>query len=444
MPHVDGRTATGLLALSLLASCDLLSAPEPSTVTVEVCGSSTMGARLLPHLASRWLGNPHQFRDDRSIAKGERWCADGTHEGQPTQVCVTYESSGAALTGLSQGNCDVGMYSGPWESVQSEHPSLQGHAVGSDAIMVVAGSGAELGDEVALPTLRNWYSGAEVPEGLQVLQRKESGSGTSAAFRHLLGVEELTASASHQGVAADDFEQLVQQGGAWIYYVSAQEPLDRAGFRLLKVSESAGAASHEPSVHNVAVGTYPLVRRLHLVTRASGSEAATAFTTWAMGEGARPVFESLSMAHATSLAVEQAPFDTRCSATPETAPARLQGERVGMVYFGSGEVTEPRSAWQLAPIVRSSLDAAAKAGKDLVVVGYADGQGATAQTHCTHAQERARYVHQILESELRYLAESTEEVPSLQPAQVGGATTAWGPLPADNRAAVILAVDRVR
>ncbi len=424
-----------VLMVSGVVGCGLLEPPEPEPATLVVCGSSTMGARLLPRLAARWVGR-RPFPDDRALDKGERWCAQGTPEGQGlVEVCVTYDSSGAAFEALKAGTCDLGMYSGPWAPIAEAHPELDVHEVGMDGIMIATGSAdTRLGDAISVERLRALYQGEDVPADLAVLTREEEGSGTSAALRTLLGVEAL---AGTEGVAADDFGRRIQQTDWWVYHVSAQEELDRSGFRLLKVAPSEGALAEEPSVYNIRSGAYPLVRPLNLLT--PKGQPASAFVAWVKSAEARPVFEALFMAHATSAEVGGPRVEVACPGarpSPETVP----GARVGTLYFGDGEATELRQDWQLAPVVRSSIEAAQKQGKDLLVVGFSDPLS-TEEADCLAAAERAGFVHGVLEAELRYLPEGVDR-PGLHETVVGGPTTQWGPAGPDNRVVVIQAIDR--
>ncbi len=422
-----------------LAGCSLFESPPPEPTTVEIRGSSTLGARLVPRLAARWLDKTYAFADANALEKGVRWCVQGTPEtGVLTEICVTYESSGKGLECLKDDSCDIGMYSGPWEAVREANPGIEGHVVGSDAIMIVTGSsGSELDDAIALPTLARWYDGQDVPEGLRVLRRAESGSGTSAAFRDLLGIEELVGSGADATVPADQFAEVSSQGGSYVYYVSAQEQLGQGGFRFLEVKADDDSPSYEPSVYNIDHG-YPLTRPLNLLTREGTSGPAADFVEWAMSASARPVFEPLFMAHATSPDVEAAPITATCPSSPVTED--VLGSRVGTVYFGHGE-TKPRNDWQLGPILRASIAAAQRLGKDLAVVGYTDDSELTLEQECALARERAELVHLVLEGELKYMLPESNP-PALRPVIVGGPTKAWGRERADNQTTVIVAVDR--
>jgi len=419
------------LSCALAAGCGSPT-PDPDPITVEICGSSTLGARLVPRLAARWLDKTYAFADANALSKGVRWCVEGTPEGGvPTEICVTYESSGQGLEGIESGSCDVGMYSGPWDA--TGHSDIQATQVGSDAIMIVTGSsGSDLGDAIELSTLSRWYAGEDVPEGLRVLQRAEAGSGTSAAFRQLLGLEELKG----RGVSADGFREATQRGGSFVYYVSAQEQLSEGGFRFLEVRREEGVDAFEPSIYSIAHG-YPLVRPLNLLTKQGTTGPAAAFVEWAQSADARPVFEPLFMAHATSADVEAAPVTAECPTSPGTHD--VAGSRLGTVYFGHGE-SRARDDWQLGPIVRASIAAAQRLGKDLAVVGYTDETEVTLEDECALARERAELVHLVLDGELRYMPD--EDRPGLRPVVVGGPTSAWGRAGPDNEVAVIMAVDR--
>lgn len=427
------------LGCALFAGCNLFEAPEPTPIHLDICGSSTLGSRLVPRLVSRWLGKPYGFSDTKALEKGKPWCARGTpEEGVLTEVCVTYESSGKGLSGVTDGSCDIGMYSAPWEPVREANPNIESHPVGSDAIMIVTGSSnSTLDTAVALPTLTDWYNGENVPDGVRVLRRAESGSGTSAVFRDLIGVEELK---TDDVVAADSFTEVAKgEDGSYVYYVSAQEQLAEGGFRFLEVRAADGEAAYEPSVYNIDHG-YPLVHPLNLLTQQGLTGPGADFVAWAKSPAARPVFEPLFMAHVTSAEVEAAPVTGSCpSATPTED---IEGTRLGTVYFGPGEGASLRDDWQLGPIVRASIAAAQRMGKDLTVIGYTSSGGdAALEAQCQVANERADLVHLVLAGELRYMPAEASP-PALRPAIVAGPTEFWGPEPADNNTAIIVAVDR--
>ncbi|MEO0603848.1 MAG: substrate-binding domain-containing protein, partial [Myxococcota bacterium] len=402
--------------------------------------SSTLGARLVPRLAARWLDKTYAFADANALDKGVRWCVQGTPEGGvPTEICVTYESSGQGLSGVTDGTCDLGMYSGPWDGISAENPGIDAQQVGSDAIMIVTGSsGSGLEDAIDLPTLTRWYAGDDLPEGLRVLRRAESGSGTSAAFRDLLGIEELVGSGQDATVPADKFAEVGQQGGSYVYYISAQEQLGQGGFRFLEVKPDAEGEGYEPSVYNIDHG-YPLTRPLSLLAKSGATGPAADFVAWSLTDAARPVFEPLFMAHVTSAGVQSAPITEVCPGSPATED--VVGSRLGTVYFSPGEA-KPRDDWQLGPIVRASIAAARRSGKDLAVVGYTNAGEALLEDECRTARERAEFVHLVLEGELKYMPPESDP-PVLRPVIIGGPTTAWGTERADNQATVIMAVDRI-
>ncbi|MEN0068560.1 MAG: substrate-binding domain-containing protein [Myxococcota bacterium] len=429
--------AGAALGCAFLTSCNLFETPAPTPLNIEICGSSTLGARLMPRLATRWLGKSYAFADATALDKGVRWCVEGTPEGGVlTEICVTYESSGSGLEGVKNGTCDIGMYSGPWETIRDANPGVEGHNVGSDAIMIVTGSsGSELEDAIALPTLTQWYAGEALPEGLRVLQRAESGSGTSAAFRDLLGLDELKGGAT---VSADDFTEVGKQGGFFVYYVSAQEQLEQGGFRFLEVKANDEGEALEPSVYNIDHG-YPLARPLRLLTKGVTGPAAD-FVAWTKSADARAVFEPLFMAHVTSQDVQAAPITEACPESPVTTD--VAGSRLGTVYFGPGDGAEPRDDWQMGPILRASIAAAQRMGKDLAVVGYTNDSEAILEAECREARQRAELVHLVLEGELKYMPPETNP-PGLRPLIIGGPTKAWGPDSADNHATIIMAVDRL-
>ena len=435
------RSVVGTWGL-LLTVCTPSSSAPPSRIErgpdppqpVVVCGSSTMGTRLMPRLVERWLGQRTSFSKPHDGMPSLRQQPDGfrvtgyppgcTH--QRIQFRVTYSNSDDAVDLMGDGECHIGMYSGgPEAAVDGEYRGLTASVVGRDAIMIVASKNSGVA-EVSLGQLRDWYRGQHVPKGLKVYARSSDKSGTSIALARLLGLPDGLA--TQYRVSPDGFVALTRSKDKWLYYVSTQEILNRTGFRIVSVKKRPGRPAYAPSFRTVSLGQYPLVRSLYLLTpKGEANTPARAFVDWARhSTRARPDFEVLQMMHQTSELADNVVTSGRCGEPPRD----VLGTRMAAFYFPS-EGAEV-SALQTEQLRRLLSEHAEPYHVRFVVVGYASDRGRPGP-NCALARQRAARV-----------VAAARVLPELRGVEIeavtGGPTRIWGTEPRDNRAAMVVMV----
>ena len=419
------RQGAMLAVLAVAGGCP--SAQPPSTrETIIVCGSSTMGRRLLPNLATRWTTGRAREHEDRPISD-QHWCvANEAH-----RICVHYSGSGQGRALLDAGQCDIAMYSAPW----SGDKNYAVRRVGTDAIMMVTRQGSPM-TETTVPELSDAYASRRPLPGTVILKRADDDrSGTSEAFRRML-IDVPTLVADDVIPGGSPFLPL-NRTDRWLYYVSAQEQLISDRLQILRVKNRANDDhGYLPSLETIQTGRYPLTRPLSLVVRTSRvSSLAREFVDYVASEPARPVFEALFMRHVTSSdeVSSRAYLRGPCDEASSLPPAL--GRRVNAIYYAPQGTTMP-SVWTYS--LRSSIDLARRRGEDLLIVGYASTDGSAARND-RFSRDRARATVAIARR-LKARSGLTDNDPPRLHCAFGGETTVWGPRRGDNRVTVIRTV----
>ena len=417
------------------ASCDTGAPKVAKTRVIRMCGSSTMGARLAPRLVAQWLDRDAPLAELHHAIQPKGWCLTGQAFGgrDEVTVCVDYRGSHDAERLVANGECDIGMFSGPWRNKAGS--PIKAVTVGRDAIMIVTAHDSSL-SSVSISQLARWYGGGRPPEGLRVIQRDEETSGTSSALASRLGFEGLR-TASWNRIPADSFGELIAAGGQWLYYVSAQEQLSASGFRVLGVRPNEDREPVLPSLDVLAADRYPLGRELSLLIKTNEvSTLVGGFVAWMQTSQARPIFESMSMWHATSGSIDRAQVSVACA--NNGAPVWVHGRRVASVYFGRRRRRVPSKSWA-AGYLTASVKIAAQRDRDLVIIGYSSLVG-DRDKNCELAQARAENVRSVANEAKRRLGIESDQGPKIR-VLVGGPTRFWGDKPRNNRVVTIFAIE---
>ena len=401
---------------------------EPQLKEIHVCGSSTMGRRLLPNLAVRWLNNGQTRSIETRPISSNIWCESS----DKMRVCVHYSGSGHGWQLLQKNNCDIAMYSAPWTQKTTSYTATQ---VGTDAIMLVTKEGDPF-KSTDIKELSEAYSGRKKIPGITLLMRKpEVNSGTSEAFRKMLfDVKKLKADAN---IPENKPYTILNRTDRWLYYISAQEQLITEELQIISVKEQVrDDHAYLPALDTMRSGRYPLIRPLFLVTKNNHtSSEAKDFVRYIASQEARPAFEALYMRHITSNKKDFGPILGPCN-TQYKLPQNI-GQRVNAIYYEPKGISMP-SIWKYS--LRSSIDFAHRTNQDLLVVGYASAVGKSAN-NIKFSRARARATVKIAAKIKKDMHIGNRDYPKIYCAY-GGATTVWGPSLGDNRVTIIRTVDR--
>ena len=212
-----------------------------------------------------------------------------TFEGENPGVEVTYNptGSGAGITAVAEGRCDIGLSSRNLKESEKEQ-GLVGTVLAYDGIAVIVNPGNTVEDltveqiaAIYTGEITNWSQVGGMDAGI-VLIGREAGSGTRGGFEEIVGVEDVCLYRQELTSTGDVITAVSQNPGA-IGYASLASVKD-----TVKAIKVGGVA---PSEETVKDETYAIQRPFVLVTKADTelNGAAKAFFDFITSEAARDV-----------------------------------------------------------------------------------------------------------------------------------------------------------
>ena len=200
-----------------------------------------------------------------------------TFEGMHDGVEVTYNptGSGAGITAVAEGRCDIGLSSRALKDSEKEQ-GLVGTVLAYDGIAVIVNPENTVEDltvetiaKIFTGEITNWSELGGIDAEI-VLIGREAGSGTRGGFEEIVGVEDLCQYRQELTSTGDVITAVAQNPGA-IGYASLASVKDTV--KAIKVN---GVAPSEETVKNE---TYAIQRPFVLVTKEGVelSETAKAF-----------------------------------------------------------------------------------------------------------------------------------------------------------------------
>ena len=212
-----------------------------------------------------------------------------TFEGMQVGVEVTYNptGSGAGITAVTEGRCDIGLSSRALKDSEKEQ-GLVGTVLAYDGIAVIVNPENTVEDlsvetiaKVFCGEITNWSEVGGIDAEI-VLIGREAGSGTRSGFEEIVGVEDACRYRQEQTSTGDVITAVSQNPGA-IGYASLASVKDAV--KAIKVN---GVAPSDETVKN---GTYAIQRPFVLVTKegAQLSETAQAFFDFITSKDANEV-----------------------------------------------------------------------------------------------------------------------------------------------------------
>ena len=212
-----------------------------------------------------------------------------TFEGENSGVEVTYNptGSGAGITAVAEGRCDIGLSSRALKDAEKEQ-GLVGTGLAYDGIAVIVNPENTVEDltveqiaAIYKGEITNWSEIGGIDAEI-VLIGREAGSGTRGGFEEIVGVEDLCQYRQELTSTGDVITAVSQNPGA-IGYASLASVKD-----TVKAIKVGGVA---PSEETVKDETYAIQRPFVLVTKEGVelNETAKAFFDYITSEAAREV-----------------------------------------------------------------------------------------------------------------------------------------------------------
>lgn len=197
-------------------------------------------------------------------------------------VSVQAGGSGAGIKMVSEGSVDIGMSSREIKSEELEAtPGLQTHAIALDGIVIVTHPGNTLTD-LTKEQVRAIFSGETTnykeiggPDMEIVVINREEGSGTRGTFEELVMEKTPITEKALQKPSNGAMKAAVSENENAMGYIG-----------LGYVDETVKAMQIEgvtPSVASVKDGSYPVSRKLYMVTNGEASGTAKDFIDYVTG-----------------------------------------------------------------------------------------------------------------------------------------------------------------
>ncbi len=218
-----------------------------------------------------------------------------TFEGEHSGVEVTYNptGSGAGITAVAEGRCDIGLSSRALKDSEKEQ-GLVGTVLAYDGIAFIINPENTVEDlsveqiaAIYTGEITNWSEVGGIDAEI-VLIGREAGSGTRGGFEEIVGVEGLCQYRQELTSTGDVITAVSQNPGA-IGYASLASVKDS-----VKAIKVGGVAPSDETVKNE---TYAIQRPFVLVTKEGVelSETAKAFFDFITSEAAREVITAVGV-----------------------------------------------------------------------------------------------------------------------------------------------------
>jgi phosphate transport system substrate-binding protein len=385
-------TASGPAATPAAPPAPTSEAASTGPAILRIHGSNTIGAKLMPALAERFLA-AQGAQQVHSVAGADP--VEQTVVGQlpgdsaPRGIEIAAHGSSTAFADLAAGRCDIGMASRPIEPGEKTKLAALGdmtgraseHVVGLDGIAVVVNqanpveglSSTQLGD-IFSGRIADW-SQVGGTAGAIGLYARDDKSGTFEIFnKQILRGRALAASARR----FEDSSQLsrsVAQDPRGIGFIGLPYVGD---CKALKLAD-AGAVPMRPTVLTVRTEDYLLSRRLLLYTPpVSSNPWVKKFVEFALSDAGQAVVETAGfVGQALNAKTVVVPAEAPAAALPPAyAQATRNAERLPFDFrFKTGSDQLDNKAFRDLGRFVQLMTGQSYSGRAIVLLGFADATG---------------------------------------------------------------------
>ncbi|WP_321532396.1 substrate-binding domain-containing protein [uncultured Desulfuromonas sp.] len=384
---------------------------EPRTI-LGLHGSNTIGAKLAPELAKKYL---------RKLGANRIWVKPGVeHDEQDIfglidgadllKIAIQAHGSSTSFKGLDAEMCDIGMASrrikdkevvmlqrfGDMRQAASEH------VLAMDGIAVIVNP-ANTTSELNMAQLAGLFSGqindwSQIPgsglTGPVTVYARDEKSGTWDTFKNMI-LKPRALSLTEQAARIEDSRILTAQ---------VAKDLQGIGFiglpyikpaKAISVSEQ-GAAAVYPTPFTVATEDYPLARRLYLYSPALPDNDHTRdFIEFALSDLGQQAVNEVGF---VKLTVEEQQFTLPQTAPADYLAATLGAKRLSVTYrFKSGSTELDNRALRDLDRLVDFMHQGRNRYRRLMLFGFADKIGG-GDVNQVLSEERARKVFIALQS----------------------------------------------
>ncbi len=383
----------------LAASWWLLDRRVRGTIILRLHGSNTIGERLAPALAERFLAaqNATEIHTFPGKDKEEQY-VQGTlpQADQPSLIEIKAPGSKVAFEHLQKGLCDIGMASRPIDANEATMLAALGdmtspaaeHVIGLDGLAIIVNLGNRIDsltvDQVArifAGEVTDWSEVGGTP-GRPVVYARDENSGTCEMFKKMvLGKRTLAAAANHRYADSERLSDDVAGDPNGIGFIGM--PFIRSS-KALMVSDGS-AHPLKPNALTVKTEDYVLSRRLYLYTPALSRPGETPnpyvnlFILFALSDEGQAIVEAAHFVGQALSPTSQPPPASPypgISLPPEYAAAIAHAERLPLDFrFRSGvHELDTKALVDIGRLVQL-MTAPQYHGRAVRLLGFSDSSG---------------------------------------------------------------------
>ncbi len=417
LDRLRGRTSG---AAPSAAETPTPSSDRPATIThrLSLSGSNTIGKDLAPALVEGFLRKLGASSIERRAGKPDEMTIEAVLPDGAAAIEIRAHGSSTAFEALSSGGAEIGMASRRIKTDEARTLASLGnmlspaceHILGLDGVAVIVDPGNSV-DALSIDQIRDLFTGRITDwstvggtAGPVATFARDDRSGTYDTFKSLvLADRPLAASAERyedsERLAADVTARRGSIGFVGLAYV--------AGAKALKVHEG-GSVPYRPTVFTVRTEDYLLSRRLYLYSASNPRNPwVSQFLEFALSHDGQSIVDTIgfvgqSLVDAVTERGEPGAAG-RAAPAPNAPPEYLRvtqgATRLPLDFrFESGSDQLDNKARRDVGRLLESLSAPANRGREILLLGFADSQGAEA-TNLRLSAGRAEAVARELAAE---------------------------------------------